>query len=411
MPEDYQFSDEPEDESAPQTNDKSSKFGSLKLNHTAPGQRPSTAQSELGPSERYDTVTGSEDWQRTKFEHPVHQPKGTSTKSLSGPVRTAGVKLEPLPEYRPGTGASETFSDTSGYNYDDEEAMLSNNYKDTRLNDEMNDSGNAEDAEEREQIVMSPRLQELMMLIEAKEKANWNVRKASNSNYAREKAIEEAYVRCLNEREQAAAYNDLQSELSNNMLDAWKRRDQLKQETVRVNRKMLKQTLDQQASESHTRNAKDREARRNAKMAFFLPDNAGQFTLPLEGGQGALTLSMRREKFCQDLASQIQKKAEVKAKTKYEQMMEERDYLDHIAVELDMQNAVERTQHLEKQQSLLEAWERDAHIRNLKELEGSGTSVIQTYINNNLPDVSQLRKKTTGFGSMSVGYDPRTSRR
>jgi len=35
---------------------------------------------------------------------------------------------------------------------------------------------------------------------------------------------------------------------------------------------------------------------------------------------------------------------------------EERDYLDHIAIELDMQHTAERAAHLSKQSAMLEAW-------------------------------------------------------
>jgi hypothetical protein len=418
MSEDYQFTDEPESArpaSSQEVRGSNSTRGfDLKLNlpSSAPAdvtlERPFSGQSDLSQmrSDRYDTVTGPEDWQQTKYKNPVHHP--STNQHNTGVIKSVGAslarsmprRLDPL---------QETNEYAEGEDYANTGANFGNDtradFDDSGVSDmgETNRSSN-DDPYENEEIVMSPRLQEIMMLFEAKERANWNIRKSSNSDFARQKAMEEAYVRCLNEREQAAAYNDYQTDQTNTMLDAWRKRDQLKMDRQKQENKMMRSTLDVQSEENKIRNSTDKLVRRNMKMAFLLPETAGEFMLPVQGGGGTTTLAMRREKFCRDLSNQIQTKAEQRAKDKYERMVEERDYLDHIAVELDMQNAVERTQHLEKQQALLEAWERDAHIRNLKELERTGVSAVQTYINNNLPDIPV---KKTGLGSMSIGFDSR----
>jgi hypothetical protein len=110
------------------------------------------------------------------------------------------------------------------------------------------------------------------------------------------------------------------------------------------------------------------------------------------------------------------------------------------AMVVELHNNMDRSAHLEKQRSLLEAWERDGHIRNLKKLQPFGVERVQDYIqrnlvadpfatatgplnytstvprNNatapasmNLKATSELNKSATLAGklNMSIGYDPR----
>ena len=91
---------------------------------------------------------------------------------------------------------------------------------------------------------------------------------------------------------------------------------------------------------------------------------------------------------------------------KARKLEEERDYLDHVAMEIDLEAISEKATHLEKQQALLESWERDAHIRNLKKLQTAGTNSLKDYIYVNMPDADKAADtlKNSGF---AVGYDTR----
>jgi hypothetical protein len=98
---------------------------------------------------------------------------------------------------------------------------------------------------------------------------------------------------------------------------------------------------------------------------------------------------------------------ERKERDKANQTLEEREYLDHIAMEMDLDAIEERAKHLQSQKILLESWERDAHVRNLKKLQVGGTNAVKEYVSVNLPDAQDAAtgKLKTGFGS--VGYDTR----
>jgi len=96
---------------------------------------------------------------------------------------------------------------------------------------------------------------------------------------------------------------------------------------------------------------------------------------------------------------------------KTRQSTEEREYLDHIAMELDLDAIEARAKHLKSQKILLESWERDAHVRNLKKLQQGGTVAVREYVSINLPEAHDATtgkiKQSTGF---SVGYDTRTGK-
>ena len=62
---------------------------------------------------------------------------------------------------------------------------------------------------------------------------------------------------------------------------------------------------------------------------------------------------------------------------------------------------------LETQKCLLEAWEKDAHIRNLKKIQYKGTAAVHSYIQTNLPnEFTQMPSSSNRLG-MSVGFDSR----
>ena len=425
MPDDYQFDDEPTDDIASNTQFEFNKQASM---------RPSTSQSDMSArSERYDTLSGPDAWQQTQFYHPTNNnppktlKKSTSTKSKFQTAGLSSIRLQPLSETasydeydRQTQSAGEpsgysTFSQTNEFREtsdvpSERSYSADAGYASSTLNGQYDYTSTQSGEQGEEVAVMSPRLQELVLQIEAQEQAARGIRKATNGQLAREKVVEDAYLRCLSDAERMAQHSDNIKQAGSDMISAWTRRDHAKMVKARNDGKELKATLDKQSEEARKRAAIEARERREAKMAFFLSENAGSFSLPLDGDAKNLSQDQRRERFCQDLGRQIQERAENKARAKAEKMAEERDYLDHIAVELDMQNAVERTSHLEKQQILLEAWERDAHIRNLKGLERNGAPAVHTYIQHNLPDVANLAKSRTGLGSMSIGFDSRSKR-
>jgi hypothetical protein len=117
---------------------------------------------------------------------------------------------------------------------------------------------------------------------------------------------------------------------------------------------------------------------------------------------GDIAKEMRR-----DLLRQMKVNQQKKVYHENLKKAEESQYLDQLAMELDYQNVTDRAEHLEKQRDLLEAWERDSHIRTLKKLQDKGKSAVNHYITHNLPDALPEARNTK---NMSVGYDPRKGR-
>jgi hypothetical protein len=109
--------------------------------------------------------------------------------------------------------------------------------------------------------------------------------------------------------------------------------------------------------------------------------------------------------FIGKLEQQIHENRQRKEMAKAQKQQEEREYLDHIAMEMDMKNVADHMNHLEKQQLLLSAWERDGHVRNLKRLQSNGVNSIRQYISTNVEEEEQDQEGLTG--RMSIGYDSR----
>jgi hypothetical protein len=117
------------------------------------------------------------------------------------------------------------------------------------------------------------------------------------------------------------------------------------------------------------------------------------------------------------LNRQINEKRRKNESEKTKKLIEESRFLDHVAMEFDLQNVEERAAHLEKQRALLDDWERAAHINNLKKLKG--LDVVQTYVTKNFesttaqsprPPTEGAQLSGRGLG-MSIGFDSRRTSR
>ncbi len=154
----------------------------------------------------------------------------------------------------------------------------------------------------------------------------------------------------------------------------------------------LKSTLDNQVSEHHSRAAKDRQERMAAVVNCLI--NQPEFD-----HNRSPSRARSRSQLAKELLNQIERNANKKQEQKLRSLQEEREYLDHVAMEVDMQFAAERSAHLEKQRTLLEAWEREGHIRNLKKLQSFGATTVTDYVSSNLGiDPDSLRNSRMGVG-------------
>jgi hypothetical protein len=93
---------------------------------------------------------------------------------------------------------------------------------------------------------------------------------------------------------------------------------------------------------------------------FFLKAGHGKVCNGFK--DGGPYFSELKDQLRDDLLKQIKVKSESKKKDKENNLREEQSYLDHVARELELQSTTDRMAHLEKQQELIQAWEKDAHI-------------------------------------------------
>ena len=233
------------------------------------------------------------------------------------------------------------------------------------------------------------------------------VNKVELRNRACARVEEAAYLRTLEHVGSEATFEEKTQEEAASMISEFEVGVKAKIENFHKNKKHIKSLLDEQIKEVEARVAQQRQEQRDMKAAFFLPDSAGAVDQPPGYGPGAPTYKTIKANLHRDLTRQINFNATRTQIQKEQDLQEEKDYLDHVAMELDLQNIAERVSHLEKQKALLASWERDAHIRNLRKLQVAGSGAVKDYISVNLPEAAAQTKRPSVY---SIGYDYRKGR-
>jgi hypothetical protein len=286
-----------------------------------------------------------------------------------------------------------------------------------------------------------PMPEELKELLSTLSKKTTKAAKDEFRNQARTRVLEQAYMRCLNAVENDAHMDDTTTQEAKQLLDDWRYKASSLRAKKQADAAELRQSLDSQMS-FNAKMAEDRRLEhKNGLISCILPEGkertpaaAAMVRYDAEGNP----ISSRRV-VSKLLEEQIQKNAAEKEGQRQKTLNAERDYLNRLAVEIELHNAMDRSTHLEKQRTLLEAWERDGHIRNLKKLQPFGAEPVQDYIQRNLATdpyatstgpllytstvrpnatapasmmlkaTSELNKSATLAGklNMSIGYDPR----
>lgn len=289
---------------------------------------------------------------------------------------------------------SANLSSTNNHNQDTINPSITNSTKDFNrtINDE--DNQQFDDIDDEEQLPTD--LQSLLNTIAKKSKT---VTKDEWREKARERVIDQAFLRCLETAENDANMNDAVANEARQIYEDWKLQNvTLKNRNKEQDRK-IRHFLDSQVAERQLKTEQDKVDKKNTVMGVLFAKgdpNAGRD---------------ERVKISKDLAEQISINSKLKQKQKQDAVNKERDYLKQLSLEIDLHNAMERATHLEKQKSLLEAWEREGHIKNLRKVESYGKSAVSEYIQGNLAETtSTLKFPATTLGKSlnnSIGYDPR----
>eukprot|EP01039_Chlorochromonas_danica_P005530 gene5530-6089_t len=254
----------------------------------------------------------------------------------------------------------------------------------------------------------SPSLDELMNMMVA-----YRHNKKAIRSQAKERVMAQAFQRCLEEVQHDAHQDDRQRYEQMKETEDWKTTTIQDREKMKSSVFELKKALDDQMEDNRKRFLARQQEKRDTVMKFILPETAGMAPSPLgsildENGH----VINSRQRIAKDLANQIQMNAETKEKTRKETQKKERDYMDRLSLERELHQVVERSRYLEKQKALVEAWERDGHIRNIRKLQPLGSELVQDYISKHLQD-PVLTMTATVSNSLdqslrqSIGYDPR----
>lgn len=267
-----------------------------------------------------------------------------------------------------------------------------------------------------------PDLQEVLDAIGSRQ---LKIQKDAFREQAKARVEAQAYARCLSQLESSAQEDDIKRFEARKDFDAW--REKLQQERLHSTQQIekLKEELNQQIAHNESRAERERLEQKRSVSAFFLGDKAGMAPSPL----GTTILANGkvvngRMRISKDLEEQIRSNAERKTRLERETKLRERDQMERLALETEMQQVMKRAEHLEKQRQLLQAWERDGHIRNLQKLQSHGTNTVKDYIDRNLstpPDSAMFNQSQSGPGTLngmtlgraitsSIGYDPRVGK-
>ncbi len=238
---------------------------------------------------------------------------------------------------------------------------------------------------------------------------------------AKQQAVSDlAYVRCLQGIEAVANEGEYIDVLANKSQYDFIQAEKDKQKAKITYTKQLQSMLDKQIDEHH-RHLTEEKANRQAAVANCIVPEPQDLSL--------LKLT-RKHRYANDLRQQKDLDANRRAHVKQSNLEEEREYIEHLALELDLQSSMERATHLEKQRTLLDAWERDGHIKNLRKLQTCGHATIKDYMSSNMYDVPTVLTHTgvnansigsnsvsggtnifnKSMATLGVGYDPRRAK-
>ena len=255
----------------------------------------------------------------------------------------------------------------------------------------------------KEQRPVSPGLQKVL---EGYEKELFSHQaKIARRMKACDTVTQQAFDRCLNGIETETKLSDYTDYQDRMLRDDWNAYSAYQRTQKQKTLDDIKRTVQQQMQIESDRRKADRLERKMTQVPLGLP---GQVVLPVESRE---TIKKKKEELRCELRQTIDNEAAAKKELKKKLDQEERDRLAVLAKEIDVEEVMDRRDKLTKQRDMLDAWEREAHIRNLKKIQKKKGNInnVQTYI-----ETANLRDKTytpnssrSGFMMGSVGFDSR----
>jgi DNA-binding transcriptional regulator GbsR (MarR family) len=248
---------------------------------------------------------------------------------------------------------------------------------------------------------------ELRSLLDTIAGKNLTVNKDEFRKKAKERVIAQAFNRCLDDIDGTAQVEDFRKYEERKLYENWQQEEMKKKEKQQKLSKDLKKALDSQLDYSITKKANELFDQKHTVSKYILPDYSGQIATDLVDGVPV----DRRKVIARDLKKRIQENEDSLKRAKEETMKKEREQMNNLVLETEIQSIVHRMDHLSKQRDLLEAWEQDGHIRNLKKLQSRGKEFVTDYVDRNLVELNAsmntFSPSMNQSLNMSIGFDSR----
>lgn len=226
---------------------------------------------------------------------------------------------------------------------------------------------------------------------------------------------QQAFDRCLNRIENETATNDYIDRQDRMLQSDWNEFSAEKRAEQQRVLDSISHTVKQQMKVEFDKKRADKLERKMTQVPLGLP---GQIVKPVESREAVI---QKKAEMRKELLETMEREQIIKKSFKATVDQQERDKLAVLAKEIDVESIMDRKQRLSQQRDLLEAWEREAHVRNLQTIQKKkgNLSNVQTYI-----ETTQLRGSSSGSGMMSgrsaggsstfrmgsVGFDPRSNK-
>ena len=277
-------------------------------------------------------------------------------------------------------------------NYNNEE-NYNDNYEDDYNNTYLDD-------DEEDEVPLTPGIHDMLMSLGPVTKET----RKQRTKIARESVAQQAFNRCIGEVEEAAKVEELTHEYMKKEVSEWRAEEIKKRQDRAAGVKTLRSILSKQVGLSDQRKHKEKDERVNAALTYKLPGTVADHLLP---HPKPTKKELQKELFTSlDLQMRVNKSKA--AQDRERKIQEEKEYLDHVSMEIDLQSALERMKHLEQQKVLLDSWEQEGHIRNMERLRDAGkSSLVSSYINTHWEPSTGPATATGVMRGMSVGYDTR----
>jgi len=358
-------------------------------------------QSELDEAEIDALLEGVHVQQRKHYDNRIADTLSSSLEEA--PSKPKESRIPQLASEVPKLPIIMLKSPETEYNpngtYDEDDDYNDNNFGETRTTSQRQDTEKGSFTGVPGFSGLSPRTQQILMSLdgEVQKYDKKEILKASQ-----DRVRNDFFLKTLHDLQVQSYTDDKTNTLAALAFQQWIRKEHQRNIDNRHRKDDLRRSLDKISSECRQRKNEDKEERKSMKVAFILSKSSNS---ELEAHEETIRKE-RSKNLHNELSYQMKYKEEVHKAKKQRKTLEEKEYLDHVAMELDLEYTKEKADHLQKQQELLDSWEKSIHIRNIQKEIQQGPVAVNKYLLRNLKESVQDPYTLTKTQAMkSIGYD------